>query len=150
MAIDFCNLCSDPCIINGVVGNNSMQEIWRSVVAQSLCRLASSTPPVGGSTQLEQVALDAATLQTSYGSYADPGFLDSALKLSRLTAVNTSDSDIEISLNGGTTTHFKVLAKTTRDLPVGVQNFSAVSDFMVRKAAGMTASNGSFYLEGGY
>ncbi len=151
MAIDFCALCNDPCTgANAIIGNNNMQEQWRTLVAQALCGLVSNNPDVVEATQLPVVSKTAAQITASYSTYASSGFLDSELKVRRLTATNLTDADIEVSLDGGTTTHFIIPANTLKELSVGNHVFDLITDLQIRKVSGQTATLGNFYLEGGY
>jgi len=151
MTIDFCNLCGDPCTgKNAWIGNNNSQETWRTLVAQALCALATNSPDVVAATQLPQVAKTAAQLTASYGSYADLGLLNTTAKLRRFTIQNNTDADIEISLDAGVTTHFRVLATSVRNIDLGNYTFAAQTDLRIRRATGMTAGTGVAYFEGGY
>lgn len=151
MSIDFCALCNDPCTgANASIGNNNMQETWRTLVAQTLCGLVSNDPNIAEAIQLPQDVKTAAEITAGYTAYADPGFLDAEKKLRYFTATNTTDADIEISLDNGTSTNFRVFAGTSRDFDLGNHVFAAQDDFQIRRASGMTATLGSFYLDGRY
>lgn len=45
MAINFCDLCNEPCVMNGTIGSSNMQEIWRTLVAQALCNISRDLTP---------------------------------------------------------------------------------------------------------
>lgn len=143
MAIDFCDLCNDPCI-SANIGAKNMENNWRLLVAQALCAIGN-----GGLTAspLPQALIGFGALS---GTYADSGFLDAELKLKRLYIANTTDADIQVSLDGGATTHFTIIAGTARDLNIGSLLFAAQTDLQVRTAPTQTASLGSLYIEGGY
>lgn len=151
MTIDFCNLCGDPCVgKNPSIGNNNSQETWRTLVAQALCALATNTPGVAASVQLPQFSATFTQLTSSYAVYASPSFIDSGLTLRRLRVINNTDADIEISFDGGTTTHIRVVAGTEEQFNLGKIEFSAATKFMIRRSLTMTATVGNVYIEGGY
>ncbi len=152
MTIDFCALCDDPCTgANAIIGNNNMQEQWRTLVAQTLCGiLANINPDTVDPTQLPQVAKTAAQLTSGFSTYANSGFLTSAKKVREFTATNNTDANIEISLDGGVSTNFTILANTVRTIDIGNHTFTNQTDFQIRIASGMTATLGSFYLDGRY
>lgn len=151
MSIDFCNLCGDPCTgKNPWIGNNNSQETWRTLIAQVLCVLSGNIPGVADAVQLPQFSASAATLTSSYATYASPSFIDSGLTLRRLRVVNKTDADIEISFDGGATTYIRVVAGTAPQFDLGKQVFDDATDFKIRIASGMTATLSSLYIEGGY
>jgi len=67
MAIDFCALCNDPCTgANASIGNNNMQELWRTLVAQALCGLVNSgnvQPPASAVVTQAPVTVNATTTE---------------------------------------------------------------------------------------
>jgi hypothetical protein len=150
MTIDFCALCNDPCLNNGVIGSQNQQELWRTVVAQALCAIAGSSLVGGEAVVLTQKAFTAANLTASFSTYADTTLLDSTKKLRRIRVINNTDSDLDFSLDGGATTKFRVIAGTIYDLEIG--NFTAVATTSVqmKRSSGMTATTGSVYIEGSY
>ncbi len=151
MAINRCDLCNEPCI-KWSIGNNAQQEIWRTLVAQTLCIIANNTNPGGGgaATVLPQVNLTAATLASSYVTYADTGLLDSSKKLNYIRVLNQSDANVDISLDGGATTAFTVLAYTSYEKTLGAFVAAAQDDVQLKVSSGFTAGIGNVFIEGSY
>jgi len=149
MAIDQCNLCNDPCVMNGYVGNNSMQETWRMLVAQALCQINTAVgAPV---TVLPEIAIGHAVLQSTYAAYADPLFMSGQNKLRKLRVYNTSDALIELSLDGGNNTFLSVpAASDTGLMSLGNVILNDPSDFKIRRASGDSATSGVLYIQGSY
>lgn len=143
-----CDKCNEPCINNGAIGNDNMQEQWRTLVAQALCGLVGNTPGVAASTLLPQVVKTAAQLTSSYATYANTGFLDSTGKLREFKVINNTDADIEFSIDGGVTTNFRAVANAVSPYSFGNLTITPITNFMMRKSG--TASLGSVYLEGSY
>ena len=149
MAIDFCNLCNDPCINNGNIGNNSMQEVWRTLVAQALCNLNQvlAAPVV----TLPEYSLDYEVLDSNYVAYGSISFLNGHTKLKRLRVINDTDAAIEISFDAGVTTFMTVNAGVdTGFLNLGNIVVSDPADMYIQLASGQTPTVGSVTFQGSY
>lgn len=147
MAINYCNICAEPCL-SGQIGEANMENMWRLGVIQALCALTQGGAVV---TPLPEVSLGFAALQADYAAYADPGFLDGQTRLRRLRVVNGTDAVIQISLDGGVTTYMSVaIGEDTGILDLGNVVLSAASDFKIRRASGDTATSGTLLIQGSY
>lgn len=145
MAIDFCDLCNDGCV-SANIGSDNMQNNWRLLVAQALCSLASGGTSSGG-TPITEAAITAATLQSTYTAFASPVFI-TGTSLRQLRVNNTTDSGIQVSLDGGTTVFMTAEAgKDTGLLNLGNITL-APTDFQIRRVSGQTASTGVLYIQG--
>lgn len=149
MAINICDVCNDTCLRN-IIGTANNLELWRRAVIELLCGIAAAGGGGENVVNLEQVQIPAATLQSGYTTFADPGFLDSTKKLNHLWVTNYTDADVEISLDGGDSVAFTVLANTAREFNLGNYTGAATDSFQVKRATGQTASTGILYLEGTY
>lgn len=105
----------------------------------------------GGSVMvLPQVVLTAADLAADYVTYANTELLDSTKKLNYVRVLNQSDADVDISLDGGDTTAFTVLAYTSYDRDLNSFVADAQSDVQLKVSDGFTASIGNVFIEGSY
>jgi len=147
MAINFCDLCNDPCI-QGQIGTANMQEVWRTLVAQALCAANQGGAPV---MPLPQTSLGFAELQSDYATYADPGFMNGQTRLRRLRVVNGTDAVIEISLDNGVSTYMSVAAgEDTGMLDLGNVVLADAADFQIKRADGDSATSGTLLIQGSY
>lgn len=153
MTLNICDICNGTgpanCLRNNIGAANSIEN-WRRAVIEILCGISGAIGAGGNVSNVPQKVIDAATLQSTYGTYASPGLLDATKKLSDLFVTNTSDADIQISLDGGATTAFTVLANDYREIHIGNYTGAATNSFMIRRANSMTAGIGNLTLEGTY
>ena len=149
MAIDVCDVCNDTCL-RTIIGSSNMQEVWRRAIVEILCGISGQilTPPQVSS--LPQVQVTAATLQSSYTAFTSPSFVGADVNLNHLWVTNNTDADVEISLDGGSTVAFTVLANTAREFDLGNYITAAATSFKIKRATGQTAGTGVLYLEGTY
>lgn len=147
MTINWCAPCSDQCIRNII---SSDKGAFQRAVYEILCSIAGAVGGGSNVVNLAQVQITAATLQSTYGTYHNPAFLDATKKLNTLWVTNNTDSDIDISLDGGVTTAFTVFANASRLIDVGNYTGAATSSFQLKRGNSMSAGTGILYLEGTY
>jgi len=120
---------------------------YREAVVQLLCEILAASGGGTDSVVLPQVtkAFGAIT-----GSYVSLGFLDSTFRLSRFYINNTTDANIEVSLDGGVTTAFTAPANTATFRDLGNYTGSATTSVQIRYQAATVPSIGTAYFDGSY
>ncbi len=139
MAINLCDVAAvlrcnpDP--------DNTM---FRSLVLRALLGITEAS--TGAGVVLEQQSFAFGAVPAAYG---DTGLLDTTFRLRRLYVDNTTDADIAVSTDNGTTTAFTIPANTigfNRDLG----NFTANAQDDLQFKYVTAPSTGSVSFDGSY
>lgn len=137
------NICTS--LANLIACNPSPDnEMFKNIVMRALSSFIGSSGASG-------VVLPQKTI--AFGSvgaaFTDTTLLDSTKKLSRLYVNNQTDSDVAISLDGGTSTHFTVPSGEELKRDLGAYTGSATTSVQMKYLTA-APTRGNVYIDGSY
>lgn len=99
MTIDRCDLCNDPCV-KWNIGNNSMEEIWRTLVAQALCAIASASGGGGAGSVANNIPAVEVAFGAITAAYVATTFLAADGVARSMAVFNNTNAVIQLSYGG--------------------------------------------------
>lgn len=146
-----CNVCDNAALLQKATCD---EKTFRYNILKTLCYLTEvltvdETELTPASVILPQVTIQAAVIQSTYGSFATIGLIDTTKQLKKIRILNVSDSDLDFSYDGGTNVAFTVPANSPYEDDINL-TLAAMTSLVMRRSGGMSASFGKVLIEGRY
>lgn len=154
MAIDVCNICNGTAEANclrNIIGSDNMKGMWRRAIVELLCGISGAVvPSTTNSGVYAQQTKSLANVQAA-SAFTDTALLDSTKIVGRVYINNTTDTDIEVSTNGGSTVAFTVPANSNGFRDFGKFKAALQTDLQYRYSSVTGApTTGSVVFDGSY